>query len=539
MIMCNKKSHQTFLLFTITFLFFFPYNLFPQWSTDPNNNLIVGYGLDPHICSDSAGGCYVTYDYENIYYPRKLALERLNKYGYKPWGTLKQILGELPEQSGAQIVEDGKGGVILSYKDRYENLPRWTQKIRVQRVDSSGNFLWGQTGVKVTLDEINHGGQELVSDGEGGCVIAWQDVNNIYSINRIDRDGNILWGDNGITLNTGGSNAQPIIIKAADGNYYLQAGTIIYRINQNGGILNQFSSTTLGQPVPDPEGGVVLSGRVWNGMIPKLVAQRKDSLSNNLWQEPYVEIADSLYINTSLSIKQNKSYFYYGWTGKRNGIDKVAQFQALRLDGTKLFSNGSIQVGNPPLNGTIVLPLEENRTAFVYYSSDFLPDSLLVQTYDTVGNKTWNEDGILIAHPPIEYQSYTTDGNGGFIIGGVINNFTVVAQPVSKYGNLGEIITSLAQDYKEIVSLESTLYQNYPNPFNSTTNIKYQLTSEGRIKIVLYNILGEKIKTVIDEYKNSGSYSLTINLDELSSGVYLCTLETGSKVLIKKLTILK
>ncbi len=69
-----------------------------QWSTDPNKNLIVGYGVDPHICSDSAGGCYVTYDYDNIYYPRKLALERLDKYGYKPWGTLKQILGELPEQ---------------------------------------------------------------------------------------------------------------------------------------------------------------------------------------------------------------------------------------------------------------------------------------------------------------------------------------------------------------------------------------------------------------------------------------------------------
>jgi hypothetical protein len=47
---------------------------------------------------------------------------------------------------------------------------------------------------------------------------------------------------------------------------------------------------------PDNEGGIVLSGKVWTGMIPKLVAQRKDSLGNNLWQEPYVEIADSLYI---------------------------------------------------------------------------------------------------------------------------------------------------------------------------------------------------------------------------------------------------
>ncbi|MFN3695367.1 MAG: hypothetical protein ACK4UV_10195 [Ignavibacterium sp.] len=45
----------------------------------------------------------------------------------------------------------------------------------------------------------------------------------------------------------------------------------------------------------------MVSGRVWNGMIPKLVAQRKDSLGNNLWQEPYVEIADQ-FINSKKMI---------------------------------------------------------------------------------------------------------------------------------------------------------------------------------------------------------------------------------------------
>lgn len=529
-----KNFLLVILLFIVSGL-----KLFPQWSNDPNNNLIVGYGLDPHICSDSAGGCYITYDYHTTSYPRWLAVERLDKYGYKPWGINKRILGESPEQSEAEIIEDGEGGVIVSYIDRYENLPYWTQRVRVQRVDSNGNFLWGPTGVRATLEEINQGLQEIVSDGSGGCVVAWQDVNYTYYVNRIDRNGNRLWGDKGITLNTGGSNSQPIVIKAADGNYYLQAGTIIYRINQNGGILNQFSSTTLGQPVPDPEGGVVVSGRVWNGMIPKLVAQRKDSLGNNLWQEPYVEIADSLYLNTSLSIKQNNGYFYYGWTGKRNGINKVAQFQALRLDGTKLFSDGSIQVGNPPLNGTIVHPLEENRTAFIYYSSDFLPDSLLVQTYDTTGNKIWNEDGILIAHPPIEYQSYTTDGNGGFIIGGVINNFTIVAQQVSKFGQLGEIITEIKDEAKNNIPTETTLYQNFPNPFNSSTIIKYQIPKDERVIINLYNILGEKIKTLIDEYKNAGTYSLGFNSNDLPSGVYIYTMQTNNNVLTKKLTIIK
>ncbi len=101
--------------------------------------------------------------------------------------------------------------------------------------------------------------------------------------------------------------------------------------------------------VPDQAGGLVLSGKTGSINNIKLVAQRKDSLGNNLWQEPYVEIADSLYINTELRIQFNSGYYYYGWSGTKNGINRIAQFQALRFDGSKLFSNGSIEIsGNTP-----------------------------------------------------------------------------------------------------------------------------------------------------------------------------------------------
>ncbi len=50
------------LLVAASVLFLSSIELFPQWSTDPNNNLIVGYGLNPELCSDSAGGCYITYE---------------------------------------------------------------------------------------------------------------------------------------------------------------------------------------------------------------------------------------------------------------------------------------------------------------------------------------------------------------------------------------------------------------------------------------------------------------------------------------------
>ena len=192
------------IILVLPFLIACSNNIFPQWSTDPSNNLIVGYGLDPHICSDSAGGCYVTYDYNSTSYPRWLALERLDKYGYKPWGINKRILGELPEQSGAEIIEDGEGGVIVSYEDYELNWPNYTSRIRVQKVDSNGNFLWGTTGVKVTLDEINQGSQKIVSDSEGGAVVVWVNSLAEYKVNRISSDGQRMWGDSGIVAGING-----------------------------------------------------------------------------------------------------------------------------------------------------------------------------------------------------------------------------------------------------------------------------------------------------------------------------------------------
>jgi hypothetical protein len=257
-----------------------------QWSNDPNNNLIVGYGLNPKICSDSAGGCYITYEFGTTGYPRQLCAERLDKYGYKPWGNKKQIFGELEEQWQAEIIEDGEGGVLISYEDD-EFIPPfyYTVRIRVQRVDSSGELLWGQTGVRVTTEELNHGVQRLVSDGNGGCVIVWSnelsDFTFDYRANRINNLGERVWSDTGIFIENSIYNDAASIVRASDGNYYVQISTI-YRINQNGQIINQYYGNMLGQPVPDPEGGIVLTGVTGSINNRRLVAQRKDSLGNNL-----------------------------------------------------------------------------------------------------------------------------------------------------------------------------------------------------------------------------------------------------------------
>jgi hypothetical protein len=344
-----------------------------QWSNDLNNNLIVGYGLNPDICSDSSGGCYITYEFGTTGYPRQLCVERIDKYGYKPWGDKIQIFGELEEQWQAEIIEDGEGGVIISYEDD-EFIPPfyYTVRIRVQRVDSSGELLWGQTGVRVTTEELNHGVQRLVSDGNGGCVIVWSnelsDFTFDYRANRINNLGERVWSDTGIFLENSIYNDAASIVRASDGNYYVQISTI-YRINQNGQIINQFYGNMLGQPVPDPEGGIVLTGVTGSINNRRLVAQRKDSLGNNLWQEPYVEIADSLHINTMLSIIQNNGYYFYGWMGIKNSNNEILQIQGIRNNGTKLFSQGSISLSNNPGETTCIPIIPSDSGSCIFISS--------------------------------------------------------------------------------------------------------------------------------------------------------------------------
>lgn len=86
---------------------------------------------------------------------------------------------------------------------------------------------------------------------------------------------------------------------------------------------------------------------------------------------------------------------------------------------------------------------------------------------------------------------------------------------------------------------EFSLSQNYPNPFNPETTIPYSVASSGKVRIVLYDILGRQVKTLLNEAKETGYYKLRVTTDGLASGIYYYKMEAGSFNSIKKLTILK
>jgi hypothetical protein len=87
-----------------------------------------------------------------------------------------------------------------------------------------------------------------------------------------------------------------------------------------------------------------------------------------------------------------------------------------------------------------------------------------------------------------------------------------------------------------------SLYQNYPNPFNPGTKIKFSIPAGGEnvhTLLRIYDILGNKIKTLIDEQKSPGIYEVEFDGNGLSSGIYFYTLQYGRNIAGKKMLLLK
>ncbi|MCB9260365.1 MAG: S8 family peptidase [Ignavibacteriales bacterium] len=96
--------------------------------------------------------------------------------------------------------------------------------------------------------------------------------------------------------------------------------------------------------------------------------------------------------------------------------------------------------------------------------------------------------------------------------------------------------------HKPVIPAKFTLSQNYPNPFNSITKINYSIPEElgtAKVRIDLYDILGRKVKTVINKEMNSGNHFVSFSSEGLSSGVYFYRFQSNDFMQTKKMIILK
>jgi len=91
----------------------------------------------------------------------------------------------------------------------------------------------------------------------------------------------------------------------------------------------------------------------------------------------------------------------------------------------------------------------------------------------------------------------------------------------------------------EVKPTEYSLKQNYPNPFNPSTMISYSLKEKSKVRLIVYDLLGRIVDTLVNEIEDSGIYNVRFSANSLASGIYFYRIQAGNFVTTKKMILLK
>ena len=101
------------------------------------------------------------------------------------------------------------------------------------------------------------------------------------------------------------------------------------------------------------------------------------------------------------------------------------------------------------------------------------------------------------------------------------------------------MITSISENTLTGIPDKFSLGQNYPNPFNPSTKIRFDVPNSGNVSLKVYNELGKEVSTLVNSFKNAGSYEINFDASVLSSGIYFYKLQSEGLSSTKKMLLVK
>ena len=243
------------------------------------------------------------------------------------------------------------------------------------------------------------------------------------------------------------------------------------------------------------------------------------------------------------------------WRGNVKIVDGVTDAQD--IDSTHIFTINSFGSARAFSGGD--------------FDGDGTVDLFIAQNYGGIYHGTFNGAGAVTDSASWDWEFVWEDTSGAsrpytLSFGGDARTTSWTGQYVNDLNNNGfpELFVAIEDfdtTYAVMIMLESDavvgikldggqiletykLSQNYPNPFNPSTNIDYSLSVAGDVKTTIYNLLGQKVVTLVNEFRAAGEHTATWNgLNEsgntVASGIYTYELRTGGVVLHKKMTFIK
>ena len=213
------------------------------------------------------------------------------------------------------------------------------------------------------------------------------------------------------------------------------------------------------------------------------------------------------------------------------------EFHSLLKDGTQL------DINNLPIDfkTRYYIPLhfdsyEENLEVsgtyqIVWDDLRSVPDDWILTLFDNTTGETINllEEGEYIFNHSTKTKREKVNP--------LSPDYKIIAKTKSMSTRFTLMIST--EQIERDVPMQPFLSQNYPNPFNPSTTINFGLDEQSDVLLEIYDILGRKIQTLINENREPGRYQTYFNARTLASGVYFYRLQANNNVFIKKMTLIK
>lgn len=554
-----------------------------QWSSDStlNNPICTAAGNQelPQLVSDGRGGAMIAWQDErngnwDIY------SQKVDQFGDIRWTTNGiPICTADSDQVHPQLVSDGFGGAIIVWEDKRNG--NWS--IYSQRIDKSGNMLWTLNGVAICVADSDQEEFQVTSDGNGGAIVAWQDNRygdwDIYC-QRVDARGNLVWSSTGVAVCTADSDqTNPQIVSDGiggaaiawidhrDGYHDIYAQRIGDGGNadwqrKNGIAVCTAAAGWAGVPkiVSDGSGGAIVTwldygrGGIYAQKIDQngnLAWEANGNLVHHLYHSDYNPAAMEPVSMETISDGYNGAIVAWTFLLGSPNWDAISYLgQRIDENGEALWDTsgvvlasadlwwvipGSFSIYNDGSGGILISNFKElpDSRYEVWNWTDIFVDRVALD-----GKLSWSLSACAANGPQFNPEIVGDDDGGAIVVWEDYRNGTLSNGDASDI-YASRVVRGGSLNAKDTIPKGYELYQNYPNPFNMQATIQYDLPSSSQVIVTIYDVLGRKVETLVDEQQSAGTHQVTINGSKLPSGVYFYRLAAGNFIQTKKLVLVK
>ena len=522
----------------------------PEWASFFNNSASANeYIAD--VTFDNLGNTYLTgYGTMTSGQDDDFLTVKCNSSGTEEWSKVFNGPQSDDDIASAMFVDDA-GNVYVT------GISRWTAdafKIVTLKYSPSGSLLW--IAAFDSLGQSDSRAEDIWVDSNGNVfVTGWisQSNNGYYDIatikmsssgeildwayfgqvNNIQDSGTNILGDTNGNIFVGGDSwrnvslgREVVIIKY---NSDLDTNWVVH-VN---GSDNSFNEFTVDLELDDT-GNIYALCRLQNDPgFTDFAVVKINSGGDVVWRVEYDE-AGGQDIPEAMTMDDNGNTYVTGRVRRSSGGGyndfAIRKYNNDGIEQWTTYYDGPQNLDDDPID----IVLDQNGNIFVCGESnrDGSAFKFIVVKYTPTGIFDWeyvydeNVNGKALSVRP-DNNGYVYSAGEAETPAGDVDLFAV------------KLSKTTSVETETVVPENFELFQNYPNPFNPSTRIQYQISSLAKVTLKVYDLLGNEVATLVDEYKSAGTYDVDFNGESLNSGIYFYTLNAGNFTQTKKLVLLK